>query len=129
MTALTSWLLPMAGCCIGPTVDTVPWWKGVPCMVIAPSSLEATVWRDHLRARHVQEAMYVDDASYLEGQWLEPGPEDSMDTDVGETSAVEAPGEMGGASDLPPVPMSLDEFTPFPADQAAPRDPSERDDS
>jgi len=98
-------------------------------MIIAPSSLEATVWRDHLRARHAQEPMYVDDASYLEGQWLEPGPADSMDTDVGETPAVEAPGEMEGASDLPPVPMSLDEFTPIITEQAAPSDPSERDDS
>lgn len=45
-------LLACCGCCIGPTVDTVPWWKGLPSMIIEPTSLEGMVWRDHLRARH-----------------------------------------------------------------------------
>jgi hypothetical protein len=40
--------------CVGQhhTVNTVPWWKGLPCMVITPNSLEAHVWREHLHARH-----------------------------------------------------------------------------
>lgn len=52
------WLtLPVLGClmslgCGYTRVNTVPWWKGLPTMIIAPSSLEASVWRDHLRARH-----------------------------------------------------------------------------
>jgi hypothetical protein len=33
-------------------VNTVPCWKGLPCMLIAPSSLEAHVWRQRLHAGH-----------------------------------------------------------------------------
>lgn len=51
--AASTWLLLFCGgCCFGPTVDTVPWWKGIPSLLIEPASLEATVWRDHLRAKH-----------------------------------------------------------------------------
>jgi hypothetical protein len=28
----------------------VPWWKGVPALVVAPSSIEAEAWRRQLRA-------------------------------------------------------------------------------
>jgi hypothetical protein len=52
ITASAWLLLACCGCCIGPTVDTVPWWKGLPSMLIEPTSLEAMVWRDHLRAKH-----------------------------------------------------------------------------
>lgn len=51
-TASSYLLLICCGCCFGPTVDTVPWWKGIPSLLIEPASLEATVWRDHLRAKH-----------------------------------------------------------------------------
>ncbi len=38
--------------CVGPArVNSVPWWKGLPCMLIAPSSIEAHVWRQHLHER------------------------------------------------------------------------------
>ena len=47
-------LLLIVSGCAGPMVDTVPWWKGIPCMMIAPSSLEGMVWRDHFRERHHQ---------------------------------------------------------------------------
>jgi hypothetical protein len=50
-------LLACCGCCIGPTVDTVPWWKGLPSMMIEPTSLEGMVWRDHLRAKHAERSM------------------------------------------------------------------------
>ncbi len=50
---VSAWLLLICcGCSFGPTVDTVPWWKGVPSLLIEPASLEATVWRDHLRAKY-----------------------------------------------------------------------------
>ena len=52
VTASCWFLLICGGCCFGPTVDTVPWWKGVPSLLIEPASLEATVWRDHLRAKY-----------------------------------------------------------------------------
>jgi hypothetical protein len=51
----SAWLfLACSGCCFSPVVDTVPWWKGLPSMIIEPTSLEAMVWRDHLRAKHGQ---------------------------------------------------------------------------
>jgi hypothetical protein len=38
---------------MGPTrVNTVPWWKGLPCLVIAPSSIEAHAWRQHLHPQN-----------------------------------------------------------------------------
>ena len=54
--ALLCLALASIGCVGHPrVVNTVPWWKGLPCMVIAPSSLEAHVWREHLHARHADE--------------------------------------------------------------------------
>jgi hypothetical protein len=50
--ALAAVVLIGSGCSLTPCVDTVPWWKGLPCMVIAPSSLEGTVWRDHFHSKH-----------------------------------------------------------------------------
>jgi hypothetical protein len=38
--------------CVGPArVNSVPWWKGLPCMLIAPSSIESHVWRQHFHER------------------------------------------------------------------------------
>ena len=31
---------------------TVPWWKGVPTAVIAPSSLEAMAWKEQHQNNH-----------------------------------------------------------------------------
>ena len=45
---LLAMLTLSAGCHIAPVASTVPWWKGIPCMVIAPSSIEAEAWRRHL---------------------------------------------------------------------------------
>ena len=44
--------------CIGPEhrVNTVPWWKGLPSLVLAPNSLEAHVWREHLHGVGVESA-------------------------------------------------------------------------
>lgn len=51
--ALLCLALANIGCVARPhVVNTVPCWKGLPCLMIAPSSLEAHVWREHLRARH-----------------------------------------------------------------------------
>lgn len=49
--------LALSGCCTAPRVDTVPWWKGIPSMLIAPSSLEAMAWRDHFRQRRAQRCL------------------------------------------------------------------------
>lgn len=41
-----------SGCAHHPrVVDTVPAWKGIPLMLIAPSSLEAQVWADYFHQR------------------------------------------------------------------------------
>ena len=51
--------LASVGCVGQPhVVNTVPRWKGLPCMLIAPSSLEAHVWRQHLRAKHADQSTY-----------------------------------------------------------------------
>lgn len=45
---LLAMLTSSAGCRIAPVANTVPCWKGIPCMVIAPSSIEAEAWRRRL---------------------------------------------------------------------------------
>ena len=45
-------LLVSGGCHGGPVVNTVPWWRGLPSLVIAPTSIEAEAWRRHLHAAH-----------------------------------------------------------------------------
>ena len=96
-------LLAFAGCCVGPTVDTVPWWKGLPCMVIAPSSLEAMVWRDHLAARHAGETVYGHDGMVLETEWIETTPSGSGETDLDQPPMPQAP-EVLDSSLAEPVP-------------------------
>jgi hypothetical protein len=95
ITAPTWLLLACGGCCFGPTVDTVPWWKGLPAMVIEPTSLEGMVWRDHLRAGHGRIAETRNcqtplDAQWVEPEWLEAVPvpaisEDSLPSPAGTT--------------------------------------------
>ena len=43
-----------SGCVPWGDYFTVPWWKGVPTTVIAPSSLEAMAWQEQHRLRHQQ---------------------------------------------------------------------------
>lgn len=35
-------------------VDTVPAWKGIPAMILEPTSQEGQVWHDYFRDRKVQ---------------------------------------------------------------------------
>jgi hypothetical protein len=78
-----------AGGCVGPTVDTVPWWKGIPHMVIAPSSLEGMVWRDHFRERHARRSGYHGQSGYADG-WGYPAME-FYDFDVDAFAPEEVP--------------------------------------
>jgi hypothetical protein len=52
--ALVCCVFNFSGCVGAHRVNTVPWWKGLPAMVIAPSSIEAHVWREHLHGRDGQ---------------------------------------------------------------------------
>jgi hypothetical protein len=88
-------LLVCAGCCFGPTVDTVPWWKGLPAMLIEPTSLEGMVWRDHLRAGHGRTAETSNcqtppDAEWVEPEWLEEVPVPAITDDSLPSSAGSA---------------------------------------
>jgi hypothetical protein len=95
-------LIACTGCCFGPTVDTVPWWKGLPAMLIEPTSLEGMVWRDHLRAKHGRTGAPTDCQSVVdEGDWndaesleLVPVPEVIDDS-------LQYPAEITGSDDLP----------------------------
>ena len=43
-----------SGCMTPHVVDTVPAWKGIPLMVLEPTSQEAQVWHDYFRERKEQ---------------------------------------------------------------------------
>ena len=47
-------LSAFSGCIPWGDYYTVPWWKGVPASVIAPSSLEAMAWQQQKQERHQQ---------------------------------------------------------------------------
>ena len=77
VTASCWFLLICGGCCFGPTVDTVPWWKGVPSLLIEPASLEATGWRDHLRAKHGRGTPGGSSEYTTHGAWEDATPNES----------------------------------------------------
>jgi len=90
--ALACLALASAGCVGGRgVVNTVPWWKGLPCMVIAPSSLEAYVWRQHLHrhraGRSPQEASACSCDPQMETEWSESEAVEPADAEVPQPEA------------------------------------------
>jgi hypothetical protein len=75
---LTALLASTSGCRCGPTASTVPWWKGLPSMVIAPSSIEAEAWRRRCHAAHPRPRtpyMSTGDCACIHEEFLSPEAE------------------------------------------------------
>ena len=95
-------LLACSGCCFGPTVDTVPWWKGLPAMLIEPTSLEGMVWRDHLRAKRGRLGEPTDcQAAVDEGEWSELESFELIPVPDVTDDFPPVPAEITGSDDLP----------------------------
>ena len=73
------------GCATDPTSSSIPWWKGIPAQVLAPTSQEAHAW-------HAQRHGYVyEPAGRYSGGSLEraPVPADQAPSGYGEAPLPE----------------------------------------
>ena len=81
--AIVCFVVTFSGCVTQTRVNTVPWWKGLPCMVVAPSSIEAHVWRQHLHGADCQDACLAGESCSCDSCFDEPleGFDPSWDSD------------------------------------------------